>query len=359
MVTETKMAARLLLDTAEGVMDLSEASGGAWEARLSFPHRQAGQRYWGGCCLTRDAAGQALYLAGSDGVWRSQDGGHTWQAASEGLRVPDVWGLEAHPARPGVVFAGTKPAAVFRSDDFGATWIETDLGPVVERDRWMYPLPPNTPQARAFAFDPRDPDWIYAGVEEGGVLLSQDGGRTWVDRSAGLTWSDLSPTPKADVHTVVVDPTDPDLVHAALGNGYHLSPDRGETWERRMTGLTPRYTRAIGVDRAQPGHLIVGTSEIPPVWMEHSPMAPQFADAGAKLFASFDFGASWEHLTDGVPECLPTIYTSIVQDAADHLRWYAVTIGGEVFVSQDNGTAWALAASGLPTILDLECLPCS
>ncbi len=358
MVTRTATKTALLLDTADGVISLTPAGRG-WERRLLFPHSQRGQRFWGGCCLAQDAASRSLYVGGVDGVWRSRDGGQTWARASEGLRVLDVWGLEAHPARPGTVFAGTKPAAIFRSDDFGATWVETDLSPVPEQDRWMYPLPPHTPQARTFAFDPREPDRVYAGVEEGGIFLSEDGGRSWVDRSTGLQWSELSPTPKADTHTVVVDPIDPDMVHATLGFGYHLSRDRGATWQRRMNGLAPRYTRAIGVDRLLAGHVIVGTAEIPPKWMEHSLDAPQLADAGARLFETFDYGEHWQQVTNGIPESQPELFAAIAQGPADGQRWYAVTIGGRVYTSADNGAVWEVLADDLPAILDVECVPCS
>ena len=167
---------------------------------------------------------------------------------------------------------------------------------------WLVQSTSRMYQARAFAFDPRDPDRIYAGVEEGGILLSLDGGKTWRDSSAGLTWSAKSRTPKADVHSLTIDPHDPSILHGALGSGYHISRDGGERWEQRMEGMPLEYTRAIAADRTRPGRLLVGTSEYPPVWMEVSENAPQIAPAGARLFETLDHGMHWRQVTGGFPE---------------------------------------------------------
>src|SRR5687768_9449637 len=127
MVTQTQVRTRLVLDTCDGVLELIETAQASWAPpRLLLAHPQQGQRYWAGHCLARDADGTTIYVGGVDGVRRSRDGGETWQPASAGLTVLDIWGLEAHPARPGVVFAGTKPAEIFRSEDHGSTWRAVD-----------------------------------------------------------------------------------------------------------------------------------------------------------------------------------------------------------------------------------------
>src|SRR5215207_7529909 len=137
MVVETAVRTRLLLDTQAGPVELVERAADGWApARLLCAESHAGQRYMRGYCLTRDADGRTLYVAGASGVRRGEDGGTTWQDASAGLRLTDIWGLEAHPARPGTVFAGAKAVGIFRSDDGGESWQETDMAAVPGQEVW-------------------------------------------------------------------------------------------------------------------------------------------------------------------------------------------------------------------------------
>ena len=358
MTSATRIDTRLLLLTTDGVSaTTSTATSGGFETRDLLDYPQPGQRIWGGYCLAIDADGKTVYAGSGDGVRRSRDGGLTWEAAAADLAGKDVRGLEAHPYREGLVLAGLTPAAIFRSVDFGQHWTETDLSAVPERDQWRYPVPPNVAQARAFAFDPRDPDRIYAGVEEGGILVSRDGGKTWRDSSAGLTWSAKSRTPKADVHSLAVDPHDPNVLHAALGSGYHISLDSGGQWERRMEGMPLEYTRAIAADRSRPGRLLVGTSEYPPVWMEVSVDAPQIAPAGGRLFETLDDGMHWRQITGGFPERNEHVLSGIVQHPQDGRRWFITAVGGGIYSSDDSGKTWRLALSGLPGIHDVGFAP--
>ena len=77
-----------------------------------------------------------LYAAANHAVWgpsvsKSGDGGKTWESRSEGLGFPEdmnlaihsVWHITpGHESQPGVVWAGTAPAGLFRSEDWGESW---------------------------------------------------------------------------------------------------------------------------------------------------------------------------------------------------------------------------------------------
>src|SRR5919109_2268398 len=72
------------------------------------------------CPILVDCANPKLLFAGtvSMGVMRSDDGGQRWRQVNEGLTKPEVWWLEQHPIT-GELWAGTSPAAMFKSDDRG------------------------------------------------------------------------------------------------------------------------------------------------------------------------------------------------------------------------------------------------
>ena len=98
----------------------------------SIMHRAAARRH-----LRRDAlAADCTYSA---------DGGETWEPRANGITIEHVFSLGyAHEGEHTVLYAGTEPASIFRSDDYGLTWTEqpgreADQG----RDKWSFPSPPH------------------------------------------------------------------------------------------------------------------------------------------------------------------------------------------------------------------------
>ncbi|MBD16414.1 MAG: hypothetical protein CMJ72_14850, partial [Planctomycetaceae bacterium] len=120
--------------------------------------------------------GGRLFAGTGAGVHRSDDGGETWQGPS--LAEFEVWQVRGHGD---VLYATTQPAALFRSEDNGASWNELPaLAKASESAGWCIPLEPPMPgRARALVVDTRDANHLWVGVEVGGVMESHDGGETW------------------------------------------------------------------------------------------------------------------------------------------------------------------------------------
>jgi len=97
------------------------------------------------------------------GIWRSPDGGETWTRVRPS-RYPenDVRALAVHPRAPHRVYAGTD-SGVYRSEDGGASWERLDA-------------PMNAMQTWALAIDPVVPDILFAGTKPPAVFRSRDGG---------------------------------------------------------------------------------------------------------------------------------------------------------------------------------------
>ncbi|MBO6576013.1 MAG: DUF11 domain-containing protein [Rhodothermales bacterium] len=119
-----------------------------------------------------------LYISADDGqIWRLSGG--FWDFAG---RLPEgaahtPWTMVADPAVSGRVYAGTFGDGVFRSDDYGETWVRISEGAM-----------PNNGSIHVFdlAFDPElTPTTLWAGTSRG-IFYSQDSGVTWVDASSGL-----------------------------------------------------------------------------------------------------------------------------------------------------------------------------
>lgn len=121
--------------------------------------------------LAMDAGGRVLFLAAHTGLFRSEDGGHSWQkvALSGTHGHLDVMTIAPHPRDPLLLYVGTHEAGVFQSMDGGNTWKEANNG-----------LPGL--DVHGLAIDPNAPQKLHAAVreKEDGVYRTTDGGGKWV-----------------------------------------------------------------------------------------------------------------------------------------------------------------------------------
>ena len=270
------MDALLILATADGVV-ACERDGDGWRI---VNRDLAGRR------ATSAIAREGVILAGTtDGVFRSDDLGRTWEPASAGLSHRHVRWMAYHPDISDFELAGTEPAAIFVSRDGAATWSERpEVGRLRDTHSWFLPYSPEAGCVRGFAFHGQR---AYAAVEVGGLLRSDDGAATW--RLAGGSTGNpdfavpAAPLVHPDVHSVEVHPTSPDLVFAATHSGLYRSADGGATWARIYSGC---YCRAVWVDADDPEHIILGPADS--------------VDRNGRIERSRDGGRTWAPASAGL-----------------------------------------------------------
>ncbi len=189
-------------------------------------------------------AGNNAYPAGS-GVYLSTDGGDTWQhVLAPGYVVSSV---EFATSDSEVAYAAG-PGRFWRSEDGGHSWVIVTGGSAAG-GIW------GPPGVRAgfpidFQVDPRDQDRIFVNNYGGGNFLSEDGGRTWSDASRGYTGAQL--------HDIIVDPTDPQRVYVIGRTGPFCSADGGTTWEGlNYKPATFAEWDAVTLDPANPRNILV------------------------------------------------------------------------------------------------------
>jgi photosystem II stability/assembly factor-like uncharacterized protein len=161
------------------------------------------------------------------GLFKSSDGGSTWKPLRGGLPGGDLGriALAASPVRAGRVWAAVESArtALFRSEDGGETWSEVNSSSAVTGRPFYF--------ARLVA-DPVSAERVY---KPGYVLtVSDDGGKTF---SALGGPGIFGPSYHADVHALWIDPKDPDELAIGTDGGVYLSHDRGARW--RFVGTLP------------------------------------------------------------------------------------------------------------------------
>jgi len=128
--------------------------------------------------VTSAIAREGVILAGTtNGVFRSDDYGETWQPGSSGLHTRHVRWMAFHPDLSDYEFVGTEPAGIFVSHNGAGSWRECpEIAQLRDEHGWMLPYSPQAGCVRGFTFHGTS---AYAAVEVGGVLRSHDSGETW------------------------------------------------------------------------------------------------------------------------------------------------------------------------------------
>lgn len=225
--------------------------------------------------------GNDILAATRSGLFRSADRGEKWT----NINVPrkEVYSIyqDIHNNK---LYAGTHPAHLYVSDDHGESWHELKgLQDLPSRETWHTPRHRNEAHVRSLDGHPNAPGRIIAGVEVGGVHVSEDGGETWTERRDGL---------HDDIHHVLIIEADEYI--ASTGGGLYRTRDAGRSWTRLDRDLDHTYFReafAVG------GRLFAAAARsAPPAWGgKHG--------ADAALFESTDGGDTFQSVKyPGQPE---------------------------------------------------------
>jgi photosystem II stability/assembly factor-like uncharacterized protein len=289
-----------------------------------------------------------LLLAGAHGeggLWASVDRGETWQPRMTGLRSRHIYTLAVqHRGEHTVLFAGTEPPALYRSDDLGASWRELPaLTAVPDTDLWTFPPPPHIAHVKNIGFHPAEPETLYVCIEQGALLKSVDDGRSWIEESGYASEQDQF---YHDNHRVLIKPSDPQALFMCGGEGLYYSADAGHTWEH-LTDRDARvgYPDAMFIDpRDEDVLYMAGPRRAPRSW-------GQTGIADPTVLRSRDGGRSWEEFRDGLPErIVGNIEAMSLYRWDDRIMLTAGTATGELFVRDDAEEPWALVDEGLPPI---------
>lgn len=235
--------------------------------------------------VTSVIAREGVILAGTEaGIFRSEDEGQTWEETSNGLTAHHVRWMAYHPDISDFEFAGTEPANIFISRNGGESWRACpEVASLRDKFNWSLPYSPEAGCVRGFAFHGSR---VYAAVEVGGVLVSNDHGETWqlAEGSDGKPGLEGPPEPfiYPDVHSLEVHPSSPDLVYAPTGGGFYRSNDGGKTWKL----FYDCYCRAVWVDAKESDHLILGPAD--------------HVDSHGRIEESLDGGQSWSFASNGL-----------------------------------------------------------
>ena len=328
-----------------------------------------------------------LYAAANHWAWgpsvaRSDDGGKTWEQRSPGLAFPtdmgisiaNVWHVEpGHESQPGVVYAGTQPGGLFRSEDWGDSWAPVEaMNRHKYRPVWGPTGSGGDSSLHSIQVDPRDANRVYAAVSSGGTYFTEDAGKTWDLCSHGIVvttpaakaflaeFAESFPQPELppgvdpaamdEFHKFLVDTKNPDRLWGQSHVGVFRSDNRGERWQDVTAGLPSFHGFPIAVTRRHPDAVFV-------VPIEYGADNFRVVRGQFAVWRSTDAGSSWEQMTAGLPG--PNDYQSAYREALDtdgleSEGVYVGTTNGEVYASNDVGDHWRRLPGTLPPILSVS-----
>lgn len=172
------------------------------------------------------------------GIFKSTDGGDTWTEITRNPGLPKsmigIVGITASPASPDRLWAiiEAEDGGVFRSDDGGKTWTKTNEQRNLRQRAWYY--------SRIYA-DPKNADTVY--VLNTGFYKSNDGGKTFTGISV----------PHGDNHDLWIAPDDPNRMINSNDGGANVSFNGGKSWTEQDQPTAQFYR--VTLDNDFPYHI--------------------------------------------------------------------------------------------------------
>ena len=362
---------RVLAGTRKGAFILtSDGKRQKWD--VSGPHFPGWEIYH---LKGSPADPNRLYCSQSTGwhgqmVQRSDDGGATWTPIDnkfvyegetgthqwyDGTPHPwefkRVWHFEPSLTDPDTVYAGVEDAAIFKTTDGGKSWKELPglrghgTGPNWQPGAGGMCL-------HTIVLDPKDPQRIFVAISAAGAFRTDDGGTTWKPINKGL-YSKYIPDPTAEVghcvHRIALHKSNPNRLYMQKHWDVMRSDDAGDNWTKISGNLPTDFGFVIDVHAHEPE-----TVYIVPIKSDaqHFPL-----DGKLQVFRSRTGGNEWEALTKGLPQSdcyVNVLREAMAVDTMEDCGVYFGTTGGQIYATADSGDSWNAIVRDLPAVLSVE-----
>jgi photosystem II stability/assembly factor-like uncharacterized protein len=294
-----------------------------------------------------------------------------WANTAPGA-IGNVWCVSpGHESEPGVVYAGTQPAGLFRSEDWGHSWSPVESINRHPNRRYWTGTGGGDSCIHSIQVDPRDAKHIYLCVASGGTYESNDHGETWnlithkalvTNPMASKLMQELvqefptelppgmDPAAIDELHKMRLDQKNPDRLWGQAHFGVFRSDDGGATWDDVTEGLPSFHGFPIAVTKSGADAAFV-------VPLDYGQDNFRVCPGQFTVYRTMDSGKTWEALTNGLPG--PADYQSVYREGLDTDGLspegvYVGTSNGELYASADCGESWVRLPGTLPPVLSVS-----
>jgi photosystem II stability/assembly factor-like uncharacterized protein len=273
------------------------------------------------------------YYMGSTGggVWKTTDAGKTWRNVSDVMR-------RLEPTTDPEIMGEVDPALA----ELGL--LREPVGGLPDDVRWQRrPGDPfGTASIGAIAVAPSDPNVVYVGTGSAcprGNISPGDG--IYKSTDAGDTWRHIGLPEAGQIGRMVVHPSDPDIVYAAvLGHIFGPNPERGVyrstngglSWDKVLYVSEKAGAVDLSMDASNPRVLYAAIWEA-----ERKPWTMISGGPGSGLYKTSDGGNTWVELTEGLPEGVKGRIAVVASPAAPNRVWALVEHDEGGLFRSDNG----------------------
>jgi photosystem II stability/assembly factor-like uncharacterized protein len=200
--------------------------------------------------------------------------------------------------------------------------------------------------------DPSNPDRIFIAISAAGAFRTDDGGTTWRPINRGLKSQGI-PNEEAEVghcvHRIAMHRTRPGVLFMQKHWDVMRTDNGGDSWREVSGNLPTDFGFPIDVHAHDPE-----TIYVVPITSDSHHFPPE---GKLRVFRSRSGGGEWEPLTKGLPQ--QDCYVNVLRDAMavdtlDPCGVYFGTTGGQVYASATGGDSWAPIVRDLPAVLSVE-----
>ncbi len=349
----TSAGDRLLVATRKGLFTILRKAG-AWAVdRVEFPgvpvsatveDPRDGWRY---VALSHGHFGAKLHRAAPGGGFEECAVPAFPESGPEGPALGALWCLELGPV-PGSLHAGAMPAALFGSDDRGASWtLNAALWDLPGRPEW-FGGGWDQPVLHSIVRNERTPGRIAVAISCGGVWVSEDDGASWTASTgmvAGYVPPERAEDPNMqDPHRIAQCRARPERLWAQHHFGLYRSDDGARSWQRLPDPEPSGFGFAVVAHPGDPDT----------AWFVPEQADTERMPAGGRVVVARtrDGGRSFDLLGRGLPDrhAYDLVYRhALAVDASGERLAMGSTTGG-LWISEDGGDSWQTAPARLPPV---------
>ncbi|MCF6271501.1 MAG: T9SS type A sorting domain-containing protein [Melioribacteraceae bacterium] len=320
---------------------------------------------------TSPSSQRIIYVASTDGVFKSVNNGNTWVRKNSGLPHKEIWNMQGLningnfyiyitlPTHGTVGNASSFAGGFFSSTNGGDTWQDlTSNLPRYQADEdrfyfyWKFTVNPLNPNSILIGTGLSYPEEEYEAYEEWGIYRTYNAGQTWAITSDNIVMGWMNETFFDEKHALVLEmaPSDTNIIYWGR-DWINKTTDGGETWQQKYTQKVGTAWKGNGFEMMMTEGIGFDPSNSQIIYVAYDDNGPFRSDDGADSFEPLDKVQNPYDNYDAAKDIeIDPANGDVYLSRYDGVGLaFANNFGlGSVYKSVDNGNSWSEISTGIP-----------